>query len=410
MACLVTGSMSERMEAMPRLRLSDAEYARRRTAILDRLGQQQIDGLVVFSPNNVSYFSRFGFIPTERPMAYVLTRDASALLVPRLELEHAEAFALVDRVTAYPEYPDARHPMEYLKDLLIDMGLGRARIGVDSDGYGRLYGYRGPKLSQLLPDATVIDVADDVEYLQMINSEEELELLRESARWANLAHAYLQEYCRPGATETEVSMRASYEASQAMLRALGPEFLPRGSGLASAGFRGQIGKASALPHAMTSNARMQAGDVLVTGATAYVWGYSCELERTMILGEPTPEQARFFDLMLQAQTLAIETIKPGIPCSAVDQAVRAFFKEHGLEQYWRHHTGHAKSTQVHEAPFLDIGDHRIIEVGMVFTVEPGIYVPEIGGFRHSDTVAVTPDGVEMITYYPRDLESLTIPA
>ena len=241
---------------MPRLRLSDAEYLRRRTAILERLGARDLSALVVFGPNNVSYFSRFGFIPTERPIAFVLTRDTSALLVPRLELEHAQEFALVDRIVAYPEYPDLRHPMEFLKDILVDLRLSRAKIGVDSDGYGQLYGYRGPKVSELLPEAEIVNVADDVEYLQMINSEEELELLRESARWANLAHAYLQEYCRVGATETEIAMRASYEASQAMLRALGPEYRPLGRGLASAGFRGQIGKDSALPHAMTSNARL----------------------------------------------------------------------------------------------------------------------------------------------------------
>ncbi|MCM8750107.1 Xaa-Pro peptidase family protein [Thermomicrobiaceae bacterium CFH 74404] len=394
---------------MPRLRLSDAEYLRRRATILQRLGERDITAVVVFGPNNVSYFSRFGFIPTERPIAFVLTRDTSALLVPRLELEHAQEFALTDRIVSYPEYPDLRHPMEFLKDILVDLRLSRAKIGVDSDGYGQLYGYRGPKVSELLPEAEIVNVADDIEYMQMINSEEELELLRESARWANLAHAYLQEYCRVGATETEISMRASYEASQAMIRTLGPEYRPLGRGLASAGFRGQIGKDSALPHAMTSNARLKPGDILVTGATAYIWGYSCELERTMIMGEPSPEQERFFNLMLEVQTLAIQTIKPGIPCSAVDKAVRDFFKENGLEQYWRHHTGHAKSTLVHEAPFLDVGDQQTIEVGMVFTVEPGIYVPELGGFRHSDTVAVTPDGVEMITYYPRDLASLVIP-
>ena len=394
---------------MPRLRLSDAEYLRRRTTILQRLCERDITAVVVFGPNNVSYFSRFGFIPTERPIAFVLTRDTSALLVPRLELEHAQEFALTDRIVSYPEYPDLRHPMEFLKDILVDLRLSRAKIGVDSDGYGQLYGYRGPKVSELLPEAEIVNVADDIEYMQMINSEEELELLRESARWANLAHAYLQEYCRVGATETEISMRASYEASQAMIRTLGPEYRPLGRGLASAGFRGQIGKDSALPHAMTSNARLKPGDILVTGATAYIWGYSCELERTMIMGEPSPEQERFFNLMLEVQTLAIQTIKPGIPCSAVDQVVRDFFAEHRLEAYWRHHTGHAKSTQVHEAPFLDIGDHRIIEVGMVFTVEPGIYVPGLGGFRHSDTVAVRPEGVELITYYPRDLASLIIP-
>jgi Xaa-Pro aminopeptidase len=79
-----------------------------------------------------------------------------------------------------------------------------------------------------------------------------------------------------------------------------------------------------------------------------------------------------------------------------------------LQDNWRHHTGHAKSTLIHEAPFLDSGDHRLIEVGMVFTVEPGIYVPGLGGFRHSDTVAVTGTGVEWLTDYPRDLGSLIV--
>lgn len=396
---------------MPQLRISDAEYARRRASILQRLGEQDISGLVLFSPNNVFYFSRFGFIATERPIAFVLTGDRSALLVPRLEAEHAEEFALVGRVAPYPEFPGERHPLEFLKDLLVDFGLSRAKVGVDADGYGRLYGYRGPRVSELLPDAEVITVVDDVEYLQMINSEEELGLIRESARWGNLAHTYLQEYCEVGVSETEISMRASFEATQAMIRTLGPGYRPMswGGANASAGFRGQIGKDSALPHAMTSNKRLQASDVLVTGAGAAVWGYGSELERTMVMGEPSLEQERYFNLMFEVQTLALNTIKPGIPCSAVDAAVRAFFKEHDLEANWRHHTGHAKSTQIHEAPFLDIGDQRLIEVGMVFTVEPGIYVPGLGGFRHSDTVAVTPDGIEMITYYPRDLESLTIP-
>lgn len=396
---------------MSSLGLPVSEYETRRASFLTYLEEHDMAGLVVFSPNNVSWFSRFGFIATERPIGFVLTPVRSALLVPQLEIEHAAEYALADTIVDYPEYPGERHPMEFLKDLLVELGLDSARIAVDSDGYGKVYGYRGPSISDLLPDAEVVSVMDEIEYRQMINSEEELKLIRESCKWGNLAHAYLQEYCAVGVSETEISMRASFDASQAMLRTLGPDFRPMawGAGLASAGFRGQIGKASALPHAMTSNARLQAGDVLVTGADAKVWGYGSELERTMIMGEPTEQQAKYFGLMLEAQTLAVDTIKPGVPCSAVDDEVRRFFREHDIEQYWRHHSGHAKSQLVHEAPFLDRGDHRTIEVGMVFTVEPGIYVPDFAGFRHSDTVAVTDTGIEMLTYYPRNLERLTIP-
>jgi Xaa-Pro dipeptidase len=152
------------------------------------------------------------------------------------------------------------------------------------------------------------------------------------------------------------------------------------------------------------------GDVLVTGASAPVWGYLSELERTMFVGEPTREQEPMFEHMKALQEVAFDAIRPGARCSDVDQAVRAYFEEHGLWDHWRHHTGHAIGLRYHEGPFLDSGDSTEIRPGMVFTVEPGLYAPDLGGFRHSDTVLVTDDGIEILTYYPRDLASLIIPA
>lgn len=395
---------------MAALSLSENEYLTRRKTIFEKLAEKSVTALVVFGPNNVSYFSRFGFVATERPIAYLLTPDQSILLLPRLEVEHGQEVGLVDEVIPYPEYPGLRPPLEYLRDKMLDLGLGTATIGVDSDGYGRLYGYRGPKLSELLPDATVIDVTDEIEHMQMINSAEELALIREACKWGDVAHRYLQEFSKVGVSEIEIAEKATMAASQEMLRALGPEFRPRNifGSVAFADFRGQVGVASANPHALANNALLQPGDCLVTGAAASVFGYSGELERSMVVGEPSAEQERYFNLMLGAQTLALETIRPGIPCSVVDEAVNHYFAENGLQDYWRHHTGHAKSTLIHEAPFLDKGDHRLIEVGMVFTVEPGIYVPGLGGFRHSDTVAVTETGIEWLTDYPRDLASLIV--
>jgi Xaa-Pro dipeptidase len=90
--------------------------------------------------------------------------------------------------------------------------------------------------------------------------------------------------------------------------------------------------------------------------------------------------------------------------------VRAYYETHGLWENWRHHTGHAIGLRYHEGPFLDRGDETELRAGMVFTVEPGLYAAGLGGFRHSDTIAVTADGVEWLTDYPRDLDSLTLPA
>ena len=87
----------------------------------------------------------------------------------------------------------------------------------------------------------------------------------------------------------------------------------------------------------------------------------------------------------------------------------SYLEEHDLLPYWRQHTGHGIGLRNHEAPFLDVGDHTVVEAGMVFTIEPGLYAPDIGGFRHSDTVVVQEDGIEILTDYPRDIESLTLP-
>jgi Xaa-Pro aminopeptidase len=150
--------------------------------------------------------------------------------------------------------------------------------------------------------------------------------------------------------------------------------------------------------------------VLVSETSAPVWGYNAELERAMIIGEPTDEMRRLFEHMRAAQQVAFGALRPGVTCADVDGAVLGYFEENDLLPYWRQHTGHAIGLRNHEAPFLDVGDHTAIEPGMVFTIEPGVYDSELGGFRHSDTVVVTPDGIEILTDYPSDLDSLVIPA
>jgi Xaa-Pro aminopeptidase len=157
------------------------------------------------------------------------------------------------------------------------------------------------------------------------------------------------------------------------------------------------------------NAVFKEGDTLVTGASCPMFGYYSELERTMFIGEPSSEQKRLFHHMLALQDLAIEHCVVGQPCSSVDKAVRDYFDAHDLWEHWRHHVGHNIGVRYHEGPFLDIGDETIMEAGMLFTVEPGLYAPGVGGFRHSDTILVTEQGPEFLTQYPRDLDSLILP-
>jgi Xaa-Pro dipeptidase len=390
--------------------ISREEHTARVERLCEHLAASSLSGAVLFDPYYVLYYTGFAFIPTERPIAFAVSVDGErAMLVPRLEVEHAGGATGIERIANYDEYPGDPRAETALADLLAAISIG-GQIGVDQDGYPWILGYQGPSLSELT-SGDVVRVVPFVEAQMAVKSEAELALIRESSKWGNLAHRLLQQYTRIGLTETEVTQRASDEATTAMLQTLGPLYRgqnPHTRG-AHAGYRGQIGRGSAIPHALANNVVFQEGDVLVTGASAAMWGYLSELERTMVIGEPTDEQRRMFDHMVALQDIAFEAIKPGAKCSDVDKAVRAYFDEKDLMSYWRHHTGHAIGLRYHEGPFLDTGDDTEIVPGMVFTVEPGLYSPELGGFRHSDTAVVTDDGVELVTYYPRDLESLTLP-
>lgn len=393
------------------IKITQGEFESRQAGLVAYLQAAGLSGCVLFDRYYILYYTGFAFIPTERPVAYILNAAGeSCLYVPRLELEHARSAARVDDVETYLEYPYMPHPMEGLKKLLVGCQVS-GLYAADSDGYPWILGYRGPSLTELLGQ-TPQPIRAVIENSMMIKSAAELALIRESVKWGNLAHTLLQRYTKPGVTETEVSLRAGMEATLAMLDAIGPLYRAQdvfASG-PEAGYRGQIGRNAAIPHALANNITFQPGDVLVTGAGCPVWGYNSELERTMIVGQPSDEQVRLFNHMLGLQETAFRAIRPGVTCAEVDKAVRTYYAENRLIEYWKHHVGHAIGLRYHEGPFLDLGDETVIQPGMVFTVEPGLYVPEMGGFRHSDTVAVTANGLEMLTYYPRDLESLIIPA
>lgn len=386
------------------------EYQERVARLSSHLRSTQMSGVILFDPHYILYYTGFAFIPTERPIALVMNAQGERVLfVPRLEREHAEANALVDGVDDYLEYPYQPHPMEVLKITIKRLGVS-GDYAADQDGYPWILGYRGPSLSEITGSTPKI-IRHYIEDQMAVKSDAELALIGESVKWGNLAHTLLQRYTCVGATETEVSLRASMEATLAMLDALGPIYKAQSvfSSGVEVGYRGQIGRNAAIPHALASNIVFQVGDVLVSGANAPVWGYNSELERTMILGRPTDKQKIMFEHMLALQDRAFDALKPGVTCSEVDRAVRAYYEESGLMPYWRHHVGHAIGLRYHEGPFLDLGDKTVIRPGMVFTVEPGLYVPGLGGFRHSDTVVVTEDGIKILTYYPRHLESLTLP-
>jgi Xaa-Pro dipeptidase len=386
-----------------------SELEGRRERVLEHVRREGLTGYVVFDQHYIQYLTGFWFLSTERPVVFAQSaRGDMVAFVPEFEVERVRAETAFEAVESYPEYPGVDHPMIILARVLADLGIGGA-IGADQDGYPGILGYQGPALSDVT-DATVAPLGAVLEGMMVRKSETEIALIRQSARWCEHAHRLLQEYTRPGVTEAEASLRAGHEATIALLEALGDSY---GGQLASsdgvqAGYRGQIGYRSSWAHAIAHNIEFQPGDVLVTETSVPVWGYNAELERAMVIGPPTDEMRRLFAHAVAAQQVAFDALRPGATCADVDGAVMRYFEDNDLLPYWRQHTGHAIGLRNHEAPFLDLGDPTPVEPGMVFTIEPGVYDAAVGGFRHSDTVVVTPDGIEILTDYPRDIESLTI--
>jgi Xaa-Pro aminopeptidase len=399
-------------------RIAQAEYDARVGRVRQELERRRLDGLVLFHPIRMAYLSGFFHYSTERPMAIVVGMDGGlGALVPHLEQDHIAQAPGVARVRVYPEYPSGgtKHPLHHLGDLLGEMGFNKpgARLGYDSDGYLDINGYDGPLLSEVVADGVkTVRARDIVDRLRAVKSEAELAFIKESCVWGNLAHRLMQEKIALGRGAMEIGIEASAEASRMMITALGPTYQPLTTGFGTpviAVF--SAGANTVQPHGLLQTRGLQRGDVLVTGAGADVGGYQSELERTMIVGEPTPEFVRYFDLMLQLQQTAFDAIRPGRTLAEVEGDVSAAFATLGVAEMQRHHTGHGIGLEGHEWPFIDKGSgDTVVTESMVLTIEPGIYVPGLAGFRHSDTVVVRADGVERLTYYPRDLNSLIVDA
>lgn len=398
-------------------RIGQLELAERVARVRLELERRRLDALVLFHPVRMAYTSGFFHVSTERPMAIVIPLDpvpGLGALIPQLEQDHIAKSPSVTSVKVYPEYPTGgtKHPMLHLADLLREMGLANAgtRIGYDSNGYPDINGYDGPELSEVVADGVeAVRARDIVDTLRAVKSRIELDFIKRSCVWGNLAHRIMHDKLALGRTEIEISMEAAAEASRVMVAALGPTYQPLSSTWGQPALViFHAGSNTALPHGLMQGGGLRRGDVLVTGASADFGGYNSELERTMIIGEPTAEFERNFQIMLDLQQAAFDALRPGRTLAEAETDVSRAFQEFGVAENQRHHTGHSIGLEGHEAPFIDKGDDTVIAENMVFTIEPGVYVPGVAGFRHSDTVVVRADGVERLTFYPRDLESLTV--
>jgi Xaa-Pro dipeptidase len=168
------------------------------------------------------------------------------------------------------------------------------------------------------------------------------------------------------------------------------------------------GPNSANPHATPSDRALAPGDLLVIDWGANVDGYFSDITRTFAIGDVDSELVRIAQLVIDANASGRTAARAGIPAAQVDEAARNIIAEAGYGEYFTHRTGHGLGLEVHEEPYIRSDNQQLLEVGMTFTIEPGIYLPGRGGVRFEDNIVVTPNGIESLTNLPRELITLEV--
>jgi Xaa-Pro dipeptidase len=349
-------------------------------AALEKAGH---DGLLMLSTGNVVYSTGFFHSANERPIgAYLPVVGDPVLFVPLLEKENAEAGWIAD-VRTYDEFPGVVHPVLWMIE-----ACGVRRLAVDTIPVRLLDAAR-----ERVPHLAVTDM---VERQRFVKEPEELALARTAAAYADLCLAAIladtAAIVRDGGTELDILGHGVRTASAALARDHGVAY-----GHTKFHVVGTVhtGPRGALPHGKTMARRPDPGDTMIAGIGASLGGYHAESGATFVLGAPTVDQRRCMDAMQACNDAAIAALRPGASCTSVNDAAMAPIRAAGLGEAIRHRIGHGMGIEGHEAPWLAPGDDTPVEVGMVFSNEPGIYRPGIDGWRTINTMIVGERGVEL---------------
>lgn len=363
-------------------------YEKRRALLKNHFSEKGIETGIIMDPANVYYYTGFLSEPYERFMAFVMCPETgdTFLFVPALDLESAQNDA---DITAVIPIADNEDPFEILKT---NIGFVPAGFGIE----GKFFSFnRYMNLLQMFPDAKVKDVQPFMNKQREKKSRVEVEKL---SRSIDIIESVLAEGIKKvAAGMTEAELTAELEFLMRKFGADGPSF----STIVLSGEK------SALPHGSPGDRKIEAGDFLLIDFGVVKDGYCSDITRTFVLGEPSQKQKEIYDIVLQSNEAGIRAVKAGVPLKGFDIAARKVIQDHGYGQYFNNRVGHGLGIEIHEAPSIHQNNEEIAEKGIVFTIEPGIYIPGEGGVRIEDIVYINEGGeAEVITSFPKELQIL----
>ncbi|MCD6373024.1 MAG: aminopeptidase P family protein [Thermococcus sp.] len=338
------------------------------------MAEKELDGAVITSRENLYYFT--GSAPVLGGYL-VVTPDDAMFFVPELEYEEASETSKVP----VEKFKTGKELYERLSS------FGMKKVGIEGKtSFSSVQTFRekvGIERFELLDEV--------IKELRIIKTPEEIEIIEAACKIADMAMMAALEEISEGKREREIAAKMEY-----VMKMNGAE-KPAFDTIIASGWR------SALPHGVASDKRIEKGDLVVIDEGALYHRYHSDTTRTIVLGTPTEKQKDMYQAVLEAQMKGVEAARPGITAKELDTIVREVINEYGYGDKFIHSTGHGLGLEIHEWPRVSQFDETELKPGMVITIEPGVYIPKLGGVRIEDTILITENGARRLTKTERNL-------
>lgn len=368
------------------------ELRQRIRLLQDTLDKQTLEAYIVTAEEDIWYLTNITYRPEERPFFIVICpRQKPILIVPKLEEAHVHKGMIDCEIVSYWEYPSP--PGENWYDVLNSILERFSRVGIESNVRSEVFFHIQAK--ELIRIGLIAGQ-------RQIKSALELEMIRRSAKICDTTMETIFNSVYKGASVVEI-FALSKGIQNELIRE--KNFDPVTTSLFTVAWPAPL---SAMPHSIPGlNDRLGKGPNI---AMCYfrINGYASECERTFFLEPPSREEQELFQHMLSARERVLKILKAGVNAADIDAEAKGYLIQNGLENRLLHRTGHGIGLGNHEGPYVAEGSSDILKENMVISIEPGIYVEGLGGFRHSDTVLVKKDGYELLTHVPRKIEDMII--
>ncbi|EAF8142999.1 aminopeptidase P family protein [Listeria monocytogenes] len=338
-------------------------------------------------PENIAYFSGYHSEPHERVLGLAVFSDSEPFLfTPALEVEDVRGG---DWTHPAYGYNDTENPFTIIADEIKKRVANPSKFAIEKK---HMSVDRYEQLGGLFSGSSFIPIEHKIEQIRLIKTVAELKILKEAALLADYAVQVGVDEIAEGKTEAEIVAKIEYEMKK--------------KGVTAMSFDTMVltGKNGALPHGTPGETKIKKGDLVLFDLGVVHKGYCSDITRTVAFGDISDEQKKIYDTVLEAQIAAVEKVKAGVKASEIDLTARNIIREAGFGDYFPHRLGHGLGASVHEFPSITETNSMELQENMVFTIEPGIYVPGVAGVRIEDDLVVTKDGVQVLTEFPKTLQ------